>query len=238
MVNPTRARRRKRRIQPREHLGSRRPAATGPRSGWRKGAWPKGIRASKTRPGPCAGKARPVRWSGYVKQRDPLAGNAGGGLCRQSVAGADTEPLRWPVKERGLSRRHMEPAATPVLTAKARTEARRRRSAGAVNCLSVPELRGGGGGEGRLHRLRHCQPATALTVIMAFHHRSVGPQARQACYGRDRPVNDSEVTERRRQPVTALTVIMALHPAGKTSLPWTRRACQRLGGGTEARAPR
>ena len=62
-----------------------------------------------------------------------------------------------------------------------------------------------------LHRLRHCQPATALTVVMAFHHRSVGPQTRQACYGRDHPVNDSEVTERHRQPVTALTVVMALH---------------------------
>ena len=72
MVNPTRARRRKRRIQPRENLRSRRPAATGPRSGWRKGAWPKGIRTSKTRPGHCAGRARSVRWSGYVRQRDGI----------------------------------------------------------------------------------------------------------------------------------------------------------------------
>ena len=46
------------------------------------------------------------------------------------------------------------------------------------------------------------QPVTTLTpswrVIMARHHRSVEPQARQACYGRDQPVNDSDVTERDR----------------------------------------
>ena len=68
------------------------------------------------------------------------------------------------------------------------------------------------GGGGRIHRLRHCQPATALTVVMALHHRSVEPQTRQACYGRDQPVNDAEVTDPDRQPVTALTVMMALHP--------------------------
>ena len=28
--------------------------------------WPKGIRASKTRPGLSAGKVRPMRWSKYV----------------------------------------------------------------------------------------------------------------------------------------------------------------------------
>ena len=49
---------------------------------------------------------------------------------------------------------------------------------------------------------RDRQPATALTVIMALHHRSVEPQARQACYGRGHPVNDSEVTDPDRQPVT------------------------------------
>ena len=37
-------------------------------------------------------------------------------------------------------------------------------------------------------------PATALTVVMALHLRSVRPQARQACYGRDHPVNHSELT--------------------------------------------
>ena len=57
---------------------------------------------------------------------------------------------------------------------------------------------------------RDRQPATALTVIMAFHHRSIGPQAKQACSGRGHPVNDSDVTDRDRQPVTALTVMMAL----------------------------
>ena len=59
---------------------------------------------------------------------------------------------------------------------------------------------------------RHRPPATALTVIMALHHRSVEPQTRQACYGRGQPVNDSDVIERYRQPTTALTVMMALHP--------------------------
>ena len=86
MVNPTRARRRKRRIQPRENLRSRRPAATGPRSGWRKGDWPKGIRASKTRPGHCAGRARPVRWSGYVKQRDGIGRCGSPRSCTTSAA--------------------------------------------------------------------------------------------------------------------------------------------------------
>ena len=47
---------------------------------------------------------------------------------------------------------------------------------------------------------------------MPLHLRSVEPQTRQACYGRDQPVNDSDVIERYRQPTTALTVMMALHP--------------------------
>ena len=34
----------------------------------------------------------------------------------------------------------------------------------------------------------HRQLVTALTVIMAFHHRSIGPQAKQACSGRGHPV--------------------------------------------------
>ena len=51
-----------------------------------------------------------------------------------------------------------------------------------------------------MHRLRHCQPATALTVVMAFHHRSVGPQTRQACYGRDHPVNLSTWRSRTSPP--------------------------------------
>ena len=38
------------------------------RRGWREGVWPKGTRASKTRPGHRAGPTRPVRWSGYVRQ--------------------------------------------------------------------------------------------------------------------------------------------------------------------------
>ena len=67
------------------------------------------------------------------------------------------------------------------------------------------------------------QPVTALTVVMARHHRSVEPQARQACYGRDHPVNDSEVSERHRPPATALTVIMALHH--RSVEPQTRQAC-------------
>ena len=58
-----------------------------------------------------------------------------------------------------------------------------------------------------IHRSRDRQPATALTV-MARHHRSVEPQATQACYGRDHPVNDSDGTEHHRPPVTALTVVM------------------------------
>ena len=54
----------------------------------------------------------------------------------------------------------------------------------------------------------HRQPVTALPpswrpmpswhVIMALHHRSVEPQARQACYRRGHPVNDSEATEHHR----------------------------------------
>ena len=63
-----------------------------------------------------------------------------------------------------------------------------------------------------MHRLRHRQPAIALTVVMALHHRSVEPQTRQACSGRGHPVNDSEVTDPDRQPAIALTVMMALHP--------------------------
>ena len=47
---------------------------------------------------------------------------------------------------------------------------------------------------------RDRQPVTALTVIMAVHHRSVEPQARPACYGRGHPVNDSDVTEHHRPP--------------------------------------
>ena len=70
---------------------------------------------------------------------------------------------------------------------------------------------------------RDRQPVTALTVVMARHHRSVEPQARQACYGRDHPVNDSEVSERHRPPATALTVIMALHH--RSVEPQTRQAC-------------
>ena len=58
---------------------------------------------------------------------------------------------------------------------------------------------------------RDRQPATALTVVMALHHRSVEPHTRQACYGRDQPVNDSDVTEHHRPSATALPVIMALH---------------------------
>ena len=45
---------------------------------------------------------------------------------------------------------------------------------------------------------------------MALHHRSVEPQARQACYGRGHPVNDSDVTEHHRPPATTLTVFMPL----------------------------
>src|SRR5439155_7252010 len=39
------------------------------RRGWREGVWAKGTCPSKTRPGHRAGKTRPVRWSGYVKQQ-------------------------------------------------------------------------------------------------------------------------------------------------------------------------
>ena len=70
---------------------------------------------------------------------------------------------------------------------------------------------------------RDRQPATALTVIMALHHRSIGPQAKQACSGRGHPVNDSAVTERHRQPVTALTVVMARHH--RSVEPQARQAC-------------
>ncbi len=68
---------------PRTHADDARPRAVGqPRStdevseqsrghrrrrGWREGAWPKGTRASKTRPGRRTGTARAVRWSGYGK---------------------------------------------------------------------------------------------------------------------------------------------------------------------------
>ena len=37
---------------------------------WREGAWPRGTRASKTRPGHRAGPARPVRSTVYVKQQE------------------------------------------------------------------------------------------------------------------------------------------------------------------------
>ena len=71
--------------------------------------------------------------------------------------------------------------ATTVVKATACALSRTGRSAGAVSCFSVSRFEksrarpggGGGGGGGRMHRLRHHQPATALTVIMAFHHRSV-----------------------------------------------------------------
>ncbi len=56
---------------------------------------------------------------------------------------------------------------------------------------------------------RHRQPVTALTVVMARHHRSVEAEARQACYGGDHPVNDSDVTET--SPATALAVVGAHH---------------------------
>ena len=73
-----------------QNLRSRRPAATGPRNGWRKGDWPKGIRASKTRPGHCAGRARQVRWSGYVdlfaKQRDRIGRCGSPRSCTTSAA--------------------------------------------------------------------------------------------------------------------------------------------------------
>ena len=105
MVNPTRARRRKRRIQPRENLRSRRPAATGPRSGWRKGDWPKGIRASKTRPGHCAGRARPVRWSGYVKQRDRIGRCGSPRSCTTSAALMAKEWCVWLGERSGLTGR-------------------------------------------------------------------------------------------------------------------------------------
>ena len=105
MVNPTRARRRKRRIQPREHLRSRRPAATGPRSGWRKGDWPKGIRASKTRPGHCAGRARPVRWSGYVKQRDRIGRCGSPRSCTTSAALMAKAWCLWLGERSGLTGR-------------------------------------------------------------------------------------------------------------------------------------
>ena len=91
--------------------------------------------------------------------------------------------------------------------------------------------RSGGGGDG-MHRLRHRQPATALTVVMAFNHRSVGPQTRQACYGRDHPVNDAEVTERHRPLRTALTVVVAHHSRSpnpeRCTLSRARRPCQQL----------
>ena len=105
MVNPTRARRRKRRIQPRENLRSRRPAATGPRSGWRKGDWPKGIRASKTRPGHCAGRARPVRWSGYVKQRDGIGRCGSPRSCTTSAALMAKAWCLWLGERSGLTGR-------------------------------------------------------------------------------------------------------------------------------------
>ena len=105
MVNPTRARRRKRRIQPRENLRSRRPAATGPRSGWRKGDWPKGIRASKTRPGHCAGRARPVRWSGYVKQRDRIGRCGSPRSCTTSAALMAKAWCLWLGERSGLTGR-------------------------------------------------------------------------------------------------------------------------------------
>ena len=83
----------------------------------------------------------------------------------------------------------------------------------------------------------HRQPVTALTVIMAVHHRSVEPQARPACYGRGHPVNDSDVTEhhrplRLRHPGASSWrfIIDPSNPtSGEASLLWTRPSCQRLG---------
>ena len=59
-------------------------------------------------------------------------------------------------------------------------------------------------------------PATGhyAYAILARHHgasssiRRTPPQARQGCYGRGHPVNDSDVTD---QPATVLTVVMARH---------------------------
>ena len=68
-VYPTRARRRKRRTQPREHLPHQRRASAPTRRRWREGAWPRGTRTSKTRTGHSAGVARPVRSTEYVKQQ-------------------------------------------------------------------------------------------------------------------------------------------------------------------------
>ena len=164
-----------------------------------------------------------------------MAGNAGGiagGDPARSRSTRTARAARMPV--RGWAE-PAPPTATAVVKATACAGSRTGRSAGAVSCFSVRKV---GAGGGRMHRLRHCQPATALTVIMAFHHRSVGPQARQACSGRGHPVNDSEVTERHRQPVTALTVIMALHhhpsnrelvvwgpPQGTSTAIWPRAPC-------------
>ena len=67
-----------------------------------------------------------------------MAGNAGG------MAGWDPGRLRWSVNEHGLSRHDTEPAATPVLTAKAPAAARTERSAGVVSCFWYKELPGRG----------------------------------------------------------------------------------------------
>ncbi len=53
---------------------------------------------------------------------------------------------------------------------------------------------------------------------MARHHRSVEAEARQACYGRDQPVNDSHVTEHHRPPVTTLTPSWRVHACAQRLL--------------------
>ena len=66
------------------------------------------------------------------------------------------------------------------------------------------------------HAARTCQRLgghrrSPSTGHCADCHHGAASSIRQACYGRDHPVNDSEVTDGHRRPATALTVVMALH---------------------------
>ena len=93
--------------------------------------------------------------------------------------------------------------------------------------------------------LRYRQPVTALTVVMALHHRSVEPQTRHANIGvAHRQRLGRHVTERYRQPTTRPTgrfVLLAdqrpLDAVDETAATASNRARSREMPPTEAGAP-
>src|SRR5712664_2332247 len=64
------------------------------RRGWREEVWPKGTCHSKTRPGHRAGKTRPVRWSGYVKQQEGIRSCSSRRFCTTSTTSKRFERLK------------------------------------------------------------------------------------------------------------------------------------------------